>query len=107
MADIGYPHQVPPVDPNDVHEQDQDYLETQLAQHARLKKLLPFLRPMDILDKNIRQCVETILAIEPKLGEDPFTVGDVADMVDSTCQLDEILSPAFSVELRSRFDCFD
>ena len=39
--------------------------------------------------------MDKILTIEPKLGEDAFQMEDISDMVDSTCQLDEILSPSF------------
>ena len=33
-------------------------------------------------------------SIKPKLGEDRFSLEDIIDMVDSTCQLDEILLPS-------------
>ena len=72
------------------HSEDADAQEK-----ARLKKLLPFFRCIDKIDANIRQAVETRLAIEPKIGEDVFNMGDIAYVVSSTCQLDEILSPSF------------
>ena len=95
MANNGESYDLPPTSTNNADAQNREYLAQQLAEHARLKKLLPFLRCNDILDANIRQVVNNILTIEPKLGEDAFQMEDISDMVDSTCQLDEILSPSF------------
>ena len=90
MSDTVNPHQLQ----DEINAHNQAYFASQITQHARLKKLLPFLRPIDDLDANIRQIVETILSIEPKLGEDPFTLEDISEMMDSTGQLDEILLPS-------------
>ena len=86
---------VSPIVPEDADAQDRAHLGQKLTEHARLRELLPFFRCIDTLDANIRQVVETILAIEPKLGEVAFSMGDVAYMASSTCQVDEILSPSF------------
>ena len=95
MAEHSESYDVPPNPTGSADAQNQEYLTQQLAEHGRLKKLLPFLRCNDILDANIRQVVEKILAIAPKLGEDAFQMEEISDMVDSTCHLDEILSPSF------------
>ena len=101
MSDTANPHQLQ--DEIDAH--NQAYLASQIAQHARLKKLLPFIRPIDDLDANIRQIVETMLSIEPKLGKDLFTLEDISEMMDSTVSWKRYFYTRSSEERRSRFEC--
>lgn len=58
MANTSSPNELPPIDTNNADAHDREYLATQLAQHARLKNFLPFLRSIDMVDENIRQIVE-------------------------------------------------
>ena len=94
MADNVRPSNEPnPRLPNVGTETERDFLEHQLAEHARLKKIIVFFRKKDDLDANIYQVVEYILSIEPSNDATPLEIRDVSDMIHSFCQLDEVLNP--------------
>ena len=76
-------------------DQERAYLEWQLREHTRLKKIFTFFRKTDDLESSIYDVVKSILDVEPKQGTAPFEIDDVSDMIDIFCQTDQVLLPQF------------
>ena len=96
MVDEGSgPNQsIPAVTDTDAEHEQANFAYT-LGKHRRLKKIFPFFSKTDELESSIHDFVKSMLEIEPTLGETPFELSDVSEMIHSFCQPDQVLNPQF------------
>ncbi len=75
------------------------FLEAQVTDHTRIKKMFRFLTPSGDLDRKVAKVVEKILLEPPSQDLNAFQLSDVADMIHGFQLLDQLIQKSFFVTL--------